>query len=103
MTFNEQETMRNIFSREFANEIKKISDEAINIKGKPKVNFKCLVLCLKVYIPSISPKLPPKIHKIKKDFSLILHLCNIALFLSTYIKINDSKFINKKYININFI
>lgn len=37
MIFNEQETMRNIFSREFANEIKKISDEAINIKGKPLI------------------------------------------------------------------
>lgn len=62
------------------------------------MNLKCLVLCLKVYIPKILPILPPNKAKIKSVFSLILHWPFLALYLSKYIKIKDKLFINNIYI-----
>ena len=59
-----------------------------SIAGNPITKRIFLVLCLNVYIPTIAPILPPKIAKMNKVCSLILHFPYFALllFLSIFLQ-----------------
>jgi len=75
----------------------------IIIIGIPIVKMRCLVLCLKVYIPKMEPKLPPIIAIKKRVASGMRQLRLMARFLSIPIRENPSILTIIKYSISSFI
>ena len=71
----------------------------MKIKGTKMTNLDFFVLCLKIFIPRIAPKLPPINDNNNNFFSDILYLCLIAKYLSNPKVINVIMFIIIKYIS----
>lgn len=75
----------------------------MRISGMKTTKYQCFVLCLKTYIPSHVPRLPPMMLAKNRAFSETLQTCFFALCLSIPMSKNPITFIIARYTKIVFL